>query len=287
MREFQVLFDDGEPSSIESDVLRPYGRLGFPAPPEGRPWIYANFVQSMDGITSLLGRHGSGGDISQSSEDRWLMDVLRAHADAVIMGLNTLVHERVYMGNPRGPVFRIANAEVQELRKILGRVKFKNVFVTNSANLELADFRVFDSEEVDAFVVTTTAGASRLRAQRHPMVTIIESGEWPRVDLQRMVRLLREQLGIRYLLCEGGPTFYGSMAKAGLIDEKFVTVAPVEVGQAAPPEQEMAEFDKTRLRPNTFTGPGFTKEKMSRWKWLSCRKAGDHEFNRYRLLRNL
>jgi len=96
------------------------------------------------------------------------------------------------------------------------------------------------------------------------------------------VKKLREELGIRYLLCEGGPTFYGAMTKAGLIDEKFLTISPVEAGQAAPPEQEMAEFDKTRLRPNTFAGPGFTRDKMTRWTWLSCRRIGDHEFNRYR-----
>lgn len=282
MRDFEVLFDNGEPSAVQSEVLRPYGQLGFPAAAAGRPWTYANFVQSIDGVTSLLGQSGSGSDISQSPEDRWLMDLLRAHADAVIMGMNTLRFERVYMGNPRGPVFKIANPEMLELRQKLGRAKLKNIFVTNAADLKLADFRVFDGKLVDSYVVSTTAGAAKLRAQKHPHVTVIEAGEWPRVDLKLMVKKLREELGIQYLLCEGGPTFYGAMTKAGLIDEKFLTISPVEAGQAAPQEQVMAEFDKTRLRPNTFAGPGFTKETMTRWTWLSCRRIGDHEFNRYR-----
>jgi riboflavin biosynthesis pyrimidine reductase len=285
MRKFEVLFDNGEPSPIESGALAPYGQLGFPAPPTGRPWIYSNFVQSIDGITSLLGRFGSGGDISQSPEDRWLMDLLRAHADAVVMGINTLAFERLYMGNPRGPIFKIASPEMLSLREKLGRGKLKNIFVTNSANVQLSDFRVFDGELVDSYVVTTTAGVAKLRAQKHPHVTLIEAGEWPRVDLNLMAKKFREELGIRYLLCEGGPTFYGSMTKAGLIDEKFLTIAPVEVGQAAPPEQEMAEFDRTRLRPNTFTGSGFTKETMTRWTWLSSRRIEDYEFNRYRRYR--
>src|SRR3954447_19783381 len=267
MRDFEVLFDNGEPSVVQSEVLRPYGQLGFPVAPAERPWTYANFVQSIDGVTSLLGQSGSGGDISQSPEDRWLMALLRAHADAVIMGINTLSFERVYMGNPRGPVFKIANPAMLEVRQKLGRAKLKNIFVTNAAALQLSEFRVFDGELVDSYVVTTTAGAAKLRAQKHPQVTIIEAGEWPRVDLRLMVKKLREELGIQYLLCEGGPTFYGAMTKAGLIDEKFLTVSPVEVGQAAPPEQVMAEFDKTRLRPNTFTGTGFTKETMTRWTW--------------------
>ncbi len=62
--------------------------------PPDRPWIYSNFVQSLDGITTLLGKHGSGGEISQSREDRWLMDLLRAHADGLLMGMNTLLEEQ-------------------------------------------------------------------------------------------------------------------------------------------------------------------------------------------------
>jgi riboflavin biosynthesis pyrimidine reductase len=285
MRDFEVLFDHSEPISVEREVLRRYGRLDFPEPPPGRPWIYSNFVQSLDGVTSLLGRFGSGGTISQSPEDRWLMDLVRAHADAVVMGIHTLSYERLYMGNPRGPVFKIADPELLELREKLGLGRLKNIFVTNSADVQLADYRVFDGELVDAYVVTTTAGADKLRAQRHPKATIIAAGDWPRVDLDLMVRKFREELGIRHLLCEGGPTFYGSMSKAGLIDEKFVTIAPVEAGQVAPPEQEMVEFDKTRLRPTTFSGPGFTKDRMPRWTWLSCRRVEDYEFNRYRRIR--
>ena len=282
MRNFEVLFDRGEPSPIESEALRSYGQLGFPPPPADRPWTYANFVQSIDGITSLLGRFGSGGDISQSPEDRWLMDLLRAYADAVVIGINTLAFERLYMGNPRGPIFKIANPQMLELRQKLGRGKLKNIFVTNSANVKLADFRVFDGELVDSYVVSTTAGAAKLRAQKHPHATIIDAGEWPRVDLNLMARKFRHELGISYLLCEGGPTFYGSMTKDGLIDEKFLTISPVEAGQSSPPDQELAEFDKTRLRPNSFAGPGFTKHTMTRWTWLSSRRIEDHEFNRYR-----
>ncbi len=282
MRDFEILFDRGEPSPVQSEAYRPYGNLGFPDAPAERPWTYSNFVQSLDGITSLLGKNGSGSHISQSAEDRWLMDLLRAHADAVVMGVHTLEYERVYMGNPRGPVFRIAEPTLLKLREELGRRKLKNIFVSNSAHIKLSEYRVFESDDVDSYVVTTTAGASGLRAQKHPKVTIVPCGEWPRVDLQLMVKKFKEELGIEYLLCEGGPTLYGSMAKAGLIDEKFVTVSPVETGHSAPQEQVLAEFDKTRLRPTTFEGPGFMKENMSNWTWLSCRKVGDHQFHRYR-----
>ncbi|HEY5177611.1 MAG TPA: hypothetical protein VII95_18815, partial [Terriglobales bacterium] len=64
-RRFEVLFDHAEPSLIADDAYAPYGNFGFPPPPTDRPWIYANFVQSLDGITTLLGKHASGGEISQ------------------------------------------------------------------------------------------------------------------------------------------------------------------------------------------------------------------------------
>jgi len=282
MRNFEVLFDQSELPGSDNPLLAGYGRMSFPVAPLDRPWVYSNFVQSLDGITSLRGKYGSGGAIAQLEEDRWLMDVLRAHADALLIGINSLVEERYYMGQGRGPVFKIADPEILKFREKLGRHRQKNIFVTNSATLQLAEYRVFDGDLVDAYVITTGAGADRLRAQKHPTAQIIEAGEWPRIDLTVAIKKLYRDLGVRYLLCEGGPTLYGSMARAGLIDEKFVTVAPVEVGQMAPSDQEMAEFDKTRLRPTTFSGPGFTRDNMSRWTWLSCRRVGDHEFNRYR-----
>src|SRR5450755_4454797 len=91
---FDILFDTAEPSPFADEALAPYGNFGFPAPPADRPWIYTNFVQSLDGIVSLLGKYASGAEISQSRADRWLMDLLRAHADAVIMGMNTLREEQ-------------------------------------------------------------------------------------------------------------------------------------------------------------------------------------------------
>jgi len=99
VRNFQILFDDSEPSPIDGPAYMPYGKLGFPDPPKNRPWIYANFVQSLDGIASFKGQHTTGADISQSAEDRWLMDLLRAHADGVLLGINTLVEETMVLGN--------------------------------------------------------------------------------------------------------------------------------------------------------------------------------------------
>ena len=291
LRRFQIFFDEGEPSPIEHEGYAPYGKLGFPAPPQGRPWIYSNFVQSLDGITSLLGAHASGGEISQSADDRWLMDLLRAHADGLLMGMNTLREEQRSRGpESRGIVFRVADPTLQDLRAKLGRGRERNIFITKAADLDLSRHKVFDGDVVDAAILTSPAGAERLLAQgKHPQVAILGAGEKEKLDLPRAIAKLREELGIRYLLCEGGPTVYGNLARADLIDEKFMTVAPVETGQVVPPEQERIAEEQTipvLLRPTVFGGPGFTREHITRWRWISCRKAGEHQFNRYRRVRS-
>src|SRR5689334_21618610 len=67
-----------------------YGTLPFPLQ-SGRPYIIANFVSTVDGVVSLeIPGHSGGGEISGSNtHDRALMGILRAAADAVIVGAGT------------------------------------------------------------------------------------------------------------------------------------------------------------------------------------------------------
>ena len=58
------------------------------------------------------------------------------------------------------------------------------------------------------------------------------------MDLPLAMRLLHEQLGLRYVLCEGGPTLYGWMARADLIDEKFRGIRPAFGYPACPDHSE-------------------------------------------------
>jgi riboflavin biosynthesis pyrimidine reductase len=288
---FEVLFDHAEPRAIDDPAYGSYGNLGFPSASLDRPWVYTNFVQSLDGITTLLGQHASGGEISQSSPaDRWLMDLLRAHADGLLMGMNTLREEQRQRGpDSRGIVFRVADPTLQELRRKLGKPRERNIFVTRAADLDLSRHKVFDGDVVDAAILTSPDGADRLRAQgTHPSVAVIGAGEKDRFDLATGISKLREELGVQHLLCEGGPTLYGNLARADLVDEKFMTVSPIEVGQVVPPEQERLQAEQTipvLLRPTVFGGLGFTREQITHWQWMSCRKAGDLQFNRYRRIR--
>ena len=158
--------------------------------------------------------------------------------------------------------------------------------MTRAVNLDLSRHKVFDGDVVDATILTSPAGAERLRAQAaHPHVTVMAAGEGETFDLPRAISKLREELGVKYLLCEGGPTLYGSLARADLVDEKFMTVSPVEVGQLVPPEQQrltQRANHSSAHATNGLGGPGYHRENLTDWNWLSCRKAGDHQFSRYR-----
>jgi len=215
------------------------------------------------------------------------MDLLRAHADAIITGIHTLVEETLSapkLNEGRGPVYRIEEESLRDLRAKLGRKRERVIFVTASGSIDPRAYRVFDGDQMDALILTTKAGAARLQG-RIDKERLIIAGEDKTIDLPAAMRILRKEMGVEHLLCEGGPTLYGSMARAGLIDEKFVTVSPVEIGLLAPPEDVVipaGTSNQLNLRPTTFMFPGFTKETAPWWRWMSCRRVGDHQFNRYR-----
>ena len=169
MRDFQILFDHGERSELPGPVYAAYGELGFPPAPPDRPWFFANFVQTLDGIVSLLGAEASGSDISQSPEDRWLMDLLRAHADAVLIGMGTLrVETGLGRPGPRGPVFRIVDPAIRELREKLRRGPERNIFITGSSDIQFDRYAAFDGKRVEPFLLTTSGAAEKLALQlRH------------------------------------------------------------------------------------------------------------------------
>ena len=45
--------------------------------------------------------------------------------------------------------------------------------------------------------------------------------------MRAALRALRADHGVRLLLCEGGPTILGALLREGLLDELFLTLAPL------------------------------------------------------------
>src|SRR5260370_5727843 len=85
---FSVLIDEAERHSYDlpEPLSRTYGRLGF-----GDRVVYSNFVSSLDGVATFGSGISAGSAISgKYPADRFLMALLRACADAVVIGAGTL-----------------------------------------------------------------------------------------------------------------------------------------------------------------------------------------------------
>ncbi|MSO19486.1 MAG: RibD family protein [Acidobacteria bacterium] len=283
---FDVLFDHSEKNVALTHELRQFaGNVGFPAAPAGRPWIYANFVQSIDGMVSFGGTHPGGEWIARSRHDRWMMDLLRAHADALICGMRSLEMEARFGRIPGGPVYRIVDPGLLRYRTdVLGRRKLINIIVSGTGKFRPTDYRLFSSEHVEAWIATTPEGARHLEkaVAGTANVRLLVCGENGHLDWTELMKELHRS-GIEQLLCEGGPALYGSMLRSRLIDEKFLTISPQEIGAEHPaPEESRVAEEMFAPRLTSFTGAGFGPENAQWYRTMSCRRAGDHMFLRYR-----
>ncbi|MEK6761972.1 MAG: dihydrofolate reductase family protein [Nitrospirota bacterium] len=219
-----------------------YGPFGFPAPADARrPYISSNFVMGLDGRVSFreLADCTDGNFVSRSREDRWLMDFLRAHHDAQLIGASTLREER----NPDGQGwdYGINDEELGIYRQdTLGLGRQKVLVLSGSGNIDLT-LRIFSSPRVEAWIITAREGEKNLLSQierlgREETTKILSVGEGTRVDLVTATHLLRQEHGIRTLLCEGGRILYGEFLKNQLIDEDFRTISLQVLGESTNPE---------------------------------------------------
>ena len=248
-------------------------------PAGAAPYLFLNFCAGRDGRVSFAEPgHLGGGDVSGFDEhDRWLMGLLRARADVVMMGDGTLRAESDHLWTAEF-IFPAEAEAFSALRRAEGRRPLPlQAFVSLSGELPW-DAAVFGVPENEVVIATTATGAEAVRdgAPAVPArLEVLELGE-DEVDFARLVRTLAERHGAHTILCEGGPRVYGSILRAGLPCDEFLTVSPIVLGDGAggPP------------RPSLVEGSRFMPGAAPRSRLLSVRRAGDHLFlrSRYQLL---
>lgn len=182
--------------------------------PDGRPYVACNLVSSADGKATLHGRSGGLG----GPGDRVAFHQLRAQVDAILAGTRTLRVENYGR--------MIADVAMQRRRVAESRhPQPLAVVITGSGNVPF-DIPLFaDPGSHVALYAPRGMDVPPTAAQvdRHPL-------EHPRQSLPEVLASLRDDHGIRSLLCEGGPTLLNSMIAAQLVDELFLTLAPALVG---------------------------------------------------------
>lgn len=246
--------------------------------PGSRPYVLANFVETLDGVVSYaMPGHSGGGPISGESEpDHLVMGLLRAVAGAVIFGTGSL-HED--SGHVRTPAFIYPpmSGAYAELRWRLGLgPEPLSVVVSGSGRVDLSE-PTFSQPGLHALIATTAGGAKRLADATLPERTTVRalpatsSGA---VDLAALLALLGEDYGVRVALTEGGPRLFASFLAAGLVDELFLTLAPQVAGRAG---------DVARLA--LVEGLAHTPETAPWAELLSVKRAASHLLLRYRFIR--
>ena len=270
---FELFFDEENSSDqqrgLPEAITAVYG--GDWVLPDTRDGIYcySNFVMSHDGRASFsVAGHEGGADVSAfNPHDQWLMGLLRARADAVIVGANTLRTESEHEWTSQFICPSDAEGFAQ-LRRLEGRQDAPvQVFVTRSGDITKSA-TVFHQKDLTSVIVTTVSGAERVASLGLRSVEVIVAGSHD-VDLNHAIAELRRRFGVSSVLCEGGPRVYGAFVGAQLIDEEFLTLSPVLIGA-----------DENNRRPGLIEGLALLPASAHRARLLSVRRAGDHLFMR-------
>ena len=220
----------------------------------GRSHIIVNMAISVDGrINSRRRERFALG----SEHDRRLMDVLRERADAVIIGAGTVRHD----GHP----MRIRYADLRA-RRVAAKQPPHPVNVVLSGDLDLPLRPFFAGTEMSRIVFTTRrAPAARVRRFAKVAEVVVLPGKT--TSPTAVVAALRAR-GLRRLILEGGGEVHFAFAKAGLVDEWYVTLTPRLIGG--------------KTAPSFLDGAGFLKRDHLELRLVSQRRIGDELFLRYK-----
>ncbi len=250
---------DGLPQHELPDELRALyaGELGFRS-----PCVYTNFVETLDGVVAIPALERSNALVADESEDdKFLMGLLRAFADVVLIGSGTLLASPKGRWRPDG-VYPAGKNAFAELRTQLGKAEHPAVaVVTTGASLDTTHPVL-----ADAVVLTTVRGAARLEGVV-PNVVAVNDGDL--VDLRAALELLRSR-GHSLVLAEAGPSTFGELLAQDLVDELFLTVSPVLAGRLAS-GRRLGLVEGVELLPEARVSP----------RLMSLRRAGEHLFLRY------
>lgn len=182
--------------------------------PTGRPYLGINMVSSLDG-KAALDEQTRG---LSSELDRRLFHQLRTQADAVMVGAGTIRAERYG---------RLAKSEELRGRRVAEGLAPDPLAVIVSARLRLPPDLPILAEPRQRVVIATASEDSLTGSAAE--IDYVRVGD----DLPKLLAHLREERGVRSVLCEGGPTLNAHLLAARLVDELFLTINPQLIGGAA------------------------------------------------------
>ena len=202
------------------------------------------------------------------------MGLLRAIADAVIVGAGTLEVDRRHVWTAERMVPRLAR-DYRALRAALGKHGPQRVVVVSGSGRIDLGLPVFASGEMHALIVTSAAGARRLRKQQVPASVEIRVAEGGRaLRAKSILKQIQRVMPGRLFLVEGGPRLLGDFLADGVLDEQFLTLAPQIAGREAGDRRLSLVMGRTFAPRSPLFG-----------ELADLRRSGSHLFLRYRFPR--
>jgi riboflavin biosynthesis pyrimidine reductase len=261
---FEVLADETELPTIELPAVLARGYGGDL--PFAEDCVYANFVATIDGVVAIPSIPNSNALIAGDNDaDRFLMGILRAVADAVLIGAGVL------RASPKGTwraekIYPPAAEAFGDLRASLGLPDAPEIAILTGSGSIDPSHPVLRGRAV---VLTSDAGVERLAGHVPDTATVLSLGPETRFDGKTVAAGIRSR-GHRRILCEAGPHTFGSLLDAGEVDELFLTTSPVLAGASG-------EGGRFRLVEDADLVP------LLECRPLSIRRHGSHLFTRYAL----
>jgi riboflavin biosynthesis pyrimidine reductase len=258
------------------------GDLHFRPSPASRPFVIANFVSTLDGVVSyeIEGKSGGAAISGSDPSDRFIMGLLRASADAVMVGAGTLHDESPKSLWTPEYVYPDAKHSYEEYRvNALHKPEYPLlVIVSGSGQLEL-ERAIFRTPAMRTVVITTSAGRDELTRRGAATLTSVEVHTLDPGDggiaPDAMLQLLQSQYGVKTLLHEGGPTLFGQFLAAEAVDELFLTLSPQIAGRKG---------DATR--PAVVQGVEFVPDSAPWFELVSVKEKAAYLYLRYRRRRS-
>jgi riboflavin-specific deaminase-like protein len=226
------------PDFIEHvDPIALYGTDERPTPAD-RPWVLVNMIASVDGATAVAQRSGGLG----GPPDKQVFRALRELPDAILVGASTVRTEGY------GPV-RLEDEAVRRRRARGQSDTPRLVIISGSLKLDTTS-TLFTESEVAPIIVTIASSDDHRRRELGTVADVVIAGD-ERVSMHAALRTLRA-MGIRTLLCEGGPIVNAQLLADDLIDEWCQTISPMLVGgsssRAAVGDEGIEPLPHLRLR---------------------------------------
>ena len=210
-----------------------------------RPFIFINSAMSADGKLSTKERK----QVRISGKlDFERVDELRARADAIMVGIGTVLSD--------DPSLTVKSPERKAARKAAGKNENPARIIVDSSARTPLDADIFKKGEGIRIIAVSNSAPAENVEKLEKKALVIKTGT-EKVDLSELVGKLKE-MGINTLMVEGGATLNWGMLSAGLVDEIYTFVGNLIIGGATSP---------------TFTdGEGFSEAELLELEFLSAEK---------------